>query len=105
MGLREDGFSRLRPTPLDDAASRTAKVVGTLSALVTTLAGAGIAVLSAEQASALTAALGAIPGAVALVGTVIAAFRVRDVAKPDVTPVDDPRDNEGNHLVPGSRAA
>lgn len=99
------GFDRLRSTPLDDAASRTAKVVGTLSALVTALAGAGIAVLSAEQASALTALLGAIPGVVALAGTTIAAFRVRDIAKPDVTPVDDPRDNQGNHLVPGSRAA
>lgn len=94
-----------RPTPLDDAARRATKIVGTLSALVTTLAGAGIAVLSAEQASALTALLGAIPGAVALVGTTIAAFRVRDIAKPDVTPVADPRDNQGNHLVPGSRVA
>src|SRR5688500_1539218 len=66
---------------------------------------AGIALLSAEQASALTALLGAIPGAVALVGTTIAAFRVRTIAKPDVTPVADPRDDQGNHLVPGTRAA
>jgi len=51
MAAKLDGFTTERPTPLDDAASRTAKVVGTLSALVTTLAGAGIALLSAEQAS------------------------------------------------------
>lgn len=99
MGIREDGFSRLRPTPLDDAASRTARVVGTLSALVTALAGVGIAVLSAEQASALTAVLGAIPGVVALVGTAFAAFRVRDIAKPEVTPVEDPRADDGTPLI------
>lgn len=99
MDTRNDGFSALRPTPLDDAASRTAKIVGTLSALVTAVAGAGIALISAEQASALTALLGAIPGAVALVGTAVAAFRVRDIAKPDVTPVEDPRANDGTALV------
>lgn len=99
MGMREDGFSAMRPTPLDDAASSVAKTVGTLSALVTALAGAGIALISADQASAVTALLGAVPGVVALVGTVLAAFRVRDVAKPEVTPVEDPRADDGTPLV------
>lgn len=99
MGMREDGFSSLRPTPLDDAASKVARTVGTLSALVTALAGAGIALLSVEQASAVTALLGAVPGVVALVGTVLASFRVRDIAKPDVTPVEDPRAADGTPLV------
>jgi hypothetical protein len=105
MNLRDEGFSAPRPTPLDDAASRVAKVVGTLSALLTAVSGAGIALITVEQASAGTALLGAIPGVVALVGTVIASFRVRDIAKPDVTPVADPRDNQGNTLVPGNRSA
>lgn len=95
----------LRPTPLDDAASRVAKVVGTLSALVTAVSGAGIALITVEQATALTALLGAAPGIVALAGAAYAAFRVRDAAKPDVTPVADPRDNQGNALVPGHRSA
>lgn len=105
MNLRDDGFSRLRPTPLDDAASRVAKVVGTLSALLTAVSGAGIALITVEQADAVTALLGAAPGLVALAGGVLAAFRVRDIAKPDVTPVADPRDNQGNVLVPGHRTA
>lgn len=99
MGMREDGFSSLRPTPLDDAASKVAKTVGTLSAFVTALAGAGIALISTDQANAVTALLGAIPGVVALVGAALAAFRVRDVAKPGVTPVDDPRADDGTPLV------
>lgn len=99
MGLREDGFSTLRPAPLDDAASKVARIVGTITALVTALAGAGISLISVEQADAVTALLGAVPGLVALAGTVFAAFRVRDVAKPDVTPVEDPRANDGTPLV------
>lgn len=44
-----------RPRPLARAADTAVKVVGTLSALVTALAGAGIAVLTTEQADAVTA--------------------------------------------------
>lgn len=102
MNLRNDGFSRLRPTPLDDAASKVAKVVGTLGAFVTALAGAGIAVLTTDQADAVTALLGVIPGLVTLASVAIGSFRVRDIAKPDVTPVDDPRTNDGVPLVPQS---
>lgn len=105
--MRSEPFNRLevRPTPLENAAGRTVKVVGTLSALVTALAGSGIAVLTAEQADALTAFLGAVPGLVTLVGAVLVAFGVVHRAKPEVTPVEDPRDNQGNHLVPGHRVA
>jgi uncharacterized protein with von Willebrand factor type A (vWA) domain len=93
-----------RPAPLDAAASRTIKVVGTLSALVTALAGAGISLLSSEQVDALTALLGAVPGLVTMAGVALAAFGVVKRAKPEVTPVADPRDNAGNSLVPlGSR--
>ena len=52
-----------------------------------------------EQADAVTGLLGAVPGVVALIGTVVAAFRVRDVAKPEVTPIEDPRANDGTPLV------
>jgi len=99
MSTRDDGFRSLRPTPLDDAASRTVRVVGTLSALVTALAGSGIALLSAEQANALTALLGAIPGVMTLVVSALVAFGVRDRAKPEVTPVADPRADDGTSLV------
>lgn len=96
-------FSSPRPRPLRAAADRVAKVTGTLTALVTALAGAGIALVTAEQADALTAILGAVPGVVALVGTALAAFGVVKQAEPLVTPVESPMDNQGNHLVPGDR--
>lgn len=97
--------SEQRPTPLDDAARRAVKIAGTVSALLTALAGAGISLLTVEQADALTALVGATPGLIALAGAAMAAFGTAATAKPDVTPVDDPRDNQGNHLVPGHRAA
>lgn len=99
MNTRDDGFSNLRPTPLDDAAGRVARVVGTVSALVTALAGSGIALLTAEQADALTGLLGAVPGVVTLAAVALASFRVRDIAKPEVTPVEDPRAADGTPLV------
>jgi len=94
-----------RPTPLDDAARRAVKVAGTVSALLTALAGAGITLLTNEQADALTGLVGAVPGLITLVGVTMAAFGVRNIAKPQVTPVEDPRDNQGNTLVPGYRTS
>lgn len=105
MNVEGTGFSRLRPTPLDDAARRATKIAGAVSALLTALAGSGIAVLTADQADALTALVGAAPGLIALAGAAMAAFGTAATAKPDVTPVADPMDNKGNHLVPGHRAA
>jgi hypothetical protein len=80
-----------RPRPLADAGSRLTKTLGTLGALVTALAGAGIALLTAEQADALTAILGAIPGVVGLVATALTVFGVVKKAEPQVTPVVDPK--------------
>lgn len=98
-------FNRLeeRPRPIADAASRMTKVVGTLSALVTALAGSGIAVLSADQADALTALLGAVPGSVTLVAVALASFGVVSRAEPKVTPLEDPRAADGSELVRASR--
>lgn len=87
-----------RPTPLDDAARRATKIAGTVGALLTALAGAGISLLTVEQASALTALAGAAPGLITLVGAAYAAFGTANLAKPNVTPVADPRDNQGNTL-------
>lgn len=99
MSSQDERFSALRPAPLDEAASSVTRVIGTLSALVTALAGSGIALLNADQANALTALLGAAPGLVTLVAVALAAFGVRDRAKPQVTPVEDPRDHDGTPLV------
>jgi len=88
-----------RPRPLADAASTAVKVVGTLSAFVTALAGSGIALLSAEQADALTALLGAVPGLITLVAVALAAFGIVKRTEPVVTPVKSPRDADGTPLV------
>lgn len=90
-----------RPRPLADAAGRAVRVVGTLSALVTALAGSGIALLTVEQADAVTGLLGAVPGIITLAGVALASFGVVKEAEPQVTPVDDPMDNQGNRLVIG----
>ena len=91
-----------RPRPLATIADRTVRVVGTLSALVTALAGSGIALLSAEQADALTALLGALPGLAAGLGVVLAAFGIVKNGEREVTPTSDPmtRDKQTGRLVP-----
>ena len=96
-----------RPRPLADVASRVATAVGTLSALATALAGAGIALITTEQANAVTGLLGAIPGVVALAGAAWAAFKVKTDGEPLVTPVEDPmvRDMVTGKLVPLVRQA
>jgi uncharacterized protein with von Willebrand factor type A (vWA) domain len=99
--MYEDPLNRLeeRPRPLADAASTAVKVIGTLSAFVAALAGSGIAVLSAEQADALTALLGATPGLITMVGVALASFGIVKRAEPKVTPVESPRDADGARLV------
>jgi uncharacterized protein with von Willebrand factor type A (vWA) domain len=94
-----------RPRPLAEAADRATRVIGTLSAFVTALAGSGIAVLSADQADALTALLGAAPGVITMVGVALASFGIVKRAEPQVTPLESPMDNQGNYLVAGNRAA
>lgn len=92
-----------RPRPLADAADRAVRVVGTLSALVTALAGAGISLLTQDQANAVTAVLAGTPGLIAAIGVMLASFGIVRKAEPKVTPVASPRDNAGNVLVPGHR--
>lgn len=87
-----------RPRPLVDAATWVARVTGLVGTVVTALAGWGI--VTAAQGDAVTGLLGAIPGVVTLVATVLAAFGVVRRAEPQVTPLSDPRDNQGQALRP-----
>jgi hypothetical protein len=86
-----------RPTPLRDAASKVVKGVGVAVSFVTALVGFGV--ITAVQGDAVSGLLGLIPGAVTQIGMVLAAFNVASRAEPQVTPVADPRDNDGNHLA------
>ncbi len=86
-----------RPRPLLDAASVTSRVVGTVGTLVAMLVGWGV--VSLAQQDAVDGLLGAIPGLVTLVTTVLAAFGVVRRGEPLVTPLSDPRDAKLRTLV------
>lgn len=98
-----------RPNPLAEVASKVgvawSAAGGVLSALV------AFGALSAAQGDAITAAGAAAEGTVTALGTVIAgvlplvtgivsAFRTTSAGKEHVTPVADPRDDQGRSLTP-----
>jgi hypothetical protein len=84
--------------PVADAASMSAKVWGTIAALVAALAGVGV--ISVDQNTTLQAVIVGAGALVSAVSTALAAFKVRNVAEPLVTPLVEPRDDRGNQLIP-----
>lgn len=91
-----------RPRPIKQAADELKGWIGLLTLIVGGAAGAGVNLLTDEQASALTALLSAIPGVVGLVGTVLVAFGIVRRSEPVVTPLIDPKavDSRTGKLVP-----
>jgi hypothetical protein len=87
-----------RPRPIYEAANSVGTANGVAGSLVTALAGWGIFTLA--QGDALQSLLGAIPGLVTLVTTLLAAFGVVRRSEPQVTPLSDPRDDMGVSLRP-----
>jgi hypothetical protein len=98
-----------RPNPLREVANK----VGTAWSAVAAVVGAATSfgLLTSAQAEALAATGEALPGIVLALGTIagaliplaggiVASFSTVKVAKDHVTPVSDPRDNEGNKLTP-----
>lgn len=103
-----------RPNPLGEAASKVgtawSAAAGVVSALVT------FGALTVAQGDAITQAGEASPGVITALGTVlagvlplisgvIASFRTASAGKELVTPVADPRDNQGNSLTPDTGIA
>lgn len=84
--------------PLRTAASTAAKVWTAVGGVVTGLAGVGI--ITADQNTALQGLLAGVATLVAAGTSALAAFGVRKRAEPHVTPVDDPRADDGSTLVP-----
>ncbi len=76
-----------RPRPLRTAAS----IIGGLTALVAGLVGSGL--LTTPQGDAITGVISAVVAALGAFGVVIAGER-------KVTPLVDPRDDEGQPLIP-----
>ncbi|PRY35338.1 hypothetical protein [Umezawaea tangerina] len=87
-----------RPRPILDKFRTVGGAVAFLGTLVS--AGATYGVLDAAEASATNAVLVAIPGAVTLVTSLLAAFGVVKTSEPLVTPVSSPQDNFGAPLTP-----
>lgn len=85
-----------RPRPVKDAASRLSKLIGVAGAFVTALVGWGV--VTASQGDAVTGLLGAIPGIVTAVTTLLTAFGIVKQSEPLVTPTSDPRSAAGEPL-------
>lgn len=87
-----------RPRPIKDAADQLRAWIGIVSALITA-AGTGGILLSAEKVDALQGVLAAgVPLATAI-AVALTAFGIRKRSEPLVTPMQDPRDNDGTPLV------
>lgn len=90
---------RDRPRPIKTAADELKTWLGFVTLIVGGAAGAGINLLTDEQANALTALLAGIPGIVGAVTVVLTAFGIVRRSEPLVTPMIDPRDSSGAPLV------
>lgn len=87
-----------RPRPVRDAANEIKTWVGIASTLVASLGSAGV-LLTADQVSATQGVLAVVPPVAAAVGTLLTAFGIVKRSEPLVTPMADPRDNDGTKLV------
>lgn len=87
-----------RPRPIMDAFRTVGSAVALAGSIVTALVGWGV--LTAAQGDALVGLLGAVPGVVALVTALLAAFGVVRAAEPAVTPLSSPMDALGRPLTP-----
>jgi hypothetical protein len=98
-----------RPNPLGEAASKVgtawSAAAGVVSALVTfgalTVAQGNAIAQAGEASPGVVTAIGTVlAGALPLISGIIASFRTASAGKELVTPVVDPRDNQGNPLTP-----
>lgn len=84
--------------PVAAAAGLSAKIWGSITALVAALAGVGV--ITADQNTALQAVIVAAGALVTAATSARAAFKVRNVSEPLVTPLVQPMDERGNELIP-----
>lgn len=89
-----------RPRPIKAAADELKTWLSFATLLVGGLGGAGVNLITDEQASAVTAILAGIPGAFGSVMVLLAAFGIVRRSEPLVTPLEDPRGASGERLYP-----
>jgi len=87
--------------PILDAFRSVGTTVTLLGSVATAAVGWGV--LTAAEGDAVAGLLGLIPGAVTAATGLLTAFGVLGTAERQTTPVADPRDNDGNQLVPSVR--
>lgn len=92
-----------RPRPVKAAADKLGAWLSFATLIVGGAAGAGINLLTADQADALSATLAAVPGIVGTVTVLLTAFGVVKRSEPLVTPVEDPMNNAGQRLYAAGR--
>lgn len=84
--------------PLAGVSKKVGAVLAVLGSVVSTLATVGA--ITADQSTAVQVAFGALAALVTAVTAVLTAFGIVKRAEPLVTPVSDPRTDEGVPLVP-----
>lgn len=87
-----------RPRPILTAATQLKNWISVAAAVVAALGSAGI-LLSTDQVTALQSVLAALMPLIAALGPVLTAFGIVRRSEPLVTPMEDPRDNDGTPLV------
>lgn len=92
-----------RPRPIKAAADELKTWIAYATLLVGGLGGAGVNLITDEQASAATAILAGIPGAFGAVMVLLTAFGIVKRSEPLVTPIGDPMDRDGNRLYASGR--
>lgn len=91
---------RTRPRPILDKLNSVGSVLSALGGLVAWAGTAGL--LTTQQTAASAGLLAIVPGVVTAVGGWLVAFGVTKSAEPLVTPVESPRNDKGETLVPTS---
>jgi len=92
-----------RPRPIKAAADELKRWLSFATLIVGGLGGAGVNLVTDEQADALTATLAAVPGVVGMVAVLLAAFGIVKRSEPLVTPLENPMNADGERLYPMSR--
>lgn len=88
--------------PLKRVAAKVGAVTAVIGGAVSTAATIGA--ISADQSTAVQGTLTAVSVLATALAALAAAFGVRSAGEPLVTPVADPRADDGTPLIPGARA-
>lgn len=89
-----------RPRPIKSAADELKKWLSLATLLVGGLGGAGVNLITDDQANAVTAILAGIPGAFGAITVLLTAFGIVRRSEPLVTPLESPRSATGERLYP-----